>query len=120
MKLQQVEWFATRRREIAQQQRAADRKRLIAALEQNGDPLAQDYAVASERAATAARMARRLGEYPLLPGGDTNLNSLFVERATTLAKPDGVIGLLVPSGIATEMASQKFFEQLMKKNQCDM
>ena len=115
IKLQQVEWFATRLREIAQQQRAADRKRLIAALERDGDPLAQDFAVASERAATAALVARRSGDYPLLSGGDTNLNSLFVERAATIAKPDGVVGLLVPSGIATEMASQEFFEQLMKK-----
>ena len=39
MKLQQVEWFATRRREIALQTRAADRKRMIAALERDGDPL---------------------------------------------------------------------------------
>ena len=55
MKLQQVEWFATRRREIALAPRAADRKRMIAALEQAGDPLAQDYALASERATAAAR-----------------------------------------------------------------
>ena len=116
MKLQQVEWFATRRREIALATRAADRKHMIAALERDGDPLARDYAVASERATTAARMARRLGDYPLLSGGDTNLNSLFVERASTIAKPDGMVGLLVPSGIATEVASQKFFEQLMKKD----
>ena len=114
MKLQQVEWFATRRREIALAPRAADRKRMIAALERDGDPLAQDYALASDRAATAARMARRFGDYPLLSGGDINLNSLFVERASTIAKPDGMIGLLVPSGIATEVASQKFFERLMK------
>ena len=115
MKLQQVEWFATRRREIALAPRAADRKRMIAALERDGDPLARDFAVASERAVAATRMARRSGDYPLLSGGDINLNSLFVERASTVAKPDGVIGLLVPSGIATEMASQEFFERLMKK-----
>ena len=70
MKLQQVEWFATRRREIALAPRAADRKRMIAALERDGDPLARDYAMASDRAATAARMARRFGDYPLLSGGD--------------------------------------------------
>ena len=39
MKLQQVEWFATRRRGIAMAPRAADRKRMIAALERAGDPL---------------------------------------------------------------------------------
>ncbi len=59
MKLQQVEWFASRRREIALATRAADRKRMIAALERDGDPLARDYEVAAERAAMAARVARR-------------------------------------------------------------
>ena len=115
MKLQQVEWFATRRREIALAPRAADRKRMIAALEQAGDPLAQDYAFASERAAMAARMARRLGDYPLLSSGDVNLYSLFVERAMTLVKPDGMVGLLTPIGIATDKSASQFFSMLVAK-----
>ena len=110
MKLQQVEWFATRRREIALAPRAADRKRMIAALERAGDPLAQDYALASERAAMATRMARRSGDYPLLSGGDVNLYSLFVERAMTLVKPDGMVGLLTPSGIASDKTAARFFK----------
>ncbi|MBC6417217.1 MAG: restriction endonuclease, partial [Rhodospirillales bacterium] len=84
MKLQQVEWFAGRRPEIAKAVRAADRKTLIAALEAAGDPLAQDYARASGRAEAGTRMARKGGDYPLLSGGDVNLYSLFVERAMTL------------------------------------
>ena len=44
MKLQQVEWFAARRPEIAMAPRAADRKRMIRELEEAGDPLAQDFA----------------------------------------------------------------------------
>ena len=110
MKLQQVEWFATRRREIALAPRAADRKRMIAALERASDPLAQDYAVASERAAMAARVARGGGDYPLLSAGDVNLYSLFVERAMTLAKPDGMVGLLTPSGIASDKTAARFFK----------
>ena len=110
MKLQQVEWFATRRREIALAPRAADRKRMIAALERAGDPLAQDYALASERAAMATRTARRSGAYPLLSGGDVNLYSLFVERAMTLVKPDGMVGLLTPSGIASDKTAARFFK----------
>ena len=112
MKLQQVEWFATRRREIALAPRAADRKRMIAALERDGDPLAQDFAVARERAATAARTARRSGDYPLLSAGDVNLYSLFVERAMTLAKPDGMVGLLTPSGIASDKTAARFFKSV--------
>ena len=112
MKLQQVEWFATRRREIALAPRAADRKSMIAALEQAGDPLAQDYALASERAAMATRMARRSGAYPLLSGGDVNLYSLFVERSMTLVKPDGMVGLLTPSGIASDKTAALFFKDV--------
>ena len=110
MKLQQVEWFAARRRGIAMAQRASDRKRMIADLEKDNDPLARDFAEASARAMTAARMARAGGEYPLLSGGDVNLYSLFVERAMTLVKPDGMVGLLTPSGIASDKTAARFFK----------
>ena len=110
MKLQQVEWFAARRREIAMAQRAADRKRMIADLEKVGDPLARDFAEANERVTAAARMARSGGDYPLLSGGDVNLYSLFVERAMSLAKPDGMVGLLTPSGIASDKTAARFFK----------
>lgn len=110
MKLQQVEWFAARRPEIARSQRAADRKRMVAALERAGDPLAQDFAKANGRAEAATRMARAGGDYPLLSGGDVNLYSLFVERAMRLVKPTGIVGLLVPSGIASDLTASKFFK----------
>ena len=110
MKLQQVEWFASRRREIALAQRAADRKRMIADLEKAGDPLAHDFATASERAAAATRMVRTSGDYPLLSSGDVNLYSLFVERSMTIVKPDGMVGLLTPSGIASDKTAARFFK----------
>ena len=110
IKLQQVEWFAARRPEIALAQRAADRKRMIAALEADGDLLSHDFAKASERAANATRMARTCGDYPLLSRGDVNLYSLFVERAMTLVKPKGMVGLLVPSGIASDKTAAAFFQ----------
>jgi hypothetical protein len=109
MKLQQVEWFAARRRDIAMAPRAADRGRMIAALKASNDPLAQDYARASARAEAAARRARASGDYPLLSGGDVNLYSLFVERAMALLKPHGLVGVLVPSGIASDKTAAPFF-----------
>ncbi|MGA0543552.1 Eco57I restriction-modification methylase domain-containing protein [Neotabrizicola sp. VNH66] len=110
MKLQQVEWFAARKRDIALAQRASDRAKMIASLEKAGDPLARDYAKAATRAETGTRMARSGGDYPLLSGGDINLYSLFVERAMRLARPDGLIGLLTPSGIASDLTAAKFFK----------
>ncbi len=110
MKLQQVEWFAARRREIAMARRASDRKRMIADLTRAADPLADDFAAANERTAAAVRMARKGGDYPLLSGGDVNLYSLFVERALALVKPDGMVGLLTPSGIASDKMAARFFK----------
>jgi hypothetical protein len=117
MKLQQVEWFAARRREIALAQRAADRKRMVAELEAAGDPLAEDFAKASERADAATRMARSGGEYPLLSGGDINIYSLFVERAMKLIKSTGMVGLVVPVGIGTDKTAALFFSSLSNEKQ---
>lgn len=114
IKLQQVEWFAARRPEIARASRAADRKTMIAKLQKTGDPLAQEFEKANARAETTSRMARKGGDYPLLSGGDTNFNSLFVERAQSIIAPGGIVGLLIPSGIATETSSQEFFSQLIE------
>ncbi len=116
LKMQEVEWFAARKPEIAYATKAADRKRGVQQLRDQGDPLAADYAHASRFAAMAARMAglppQKGGQYPLLGGGDVNLYSLFVERAARLVKPDGLVGLLVPSGIAGDLGASEFFRSV--------
>ena len=57
MKLQQVEWFAARRPEIAHAQRAADRKRMIGALRDEGDPLSKAVlCLRSSRGQTSGRI----------------------------------------------------------------
>ena len=109
IKLQQVEWFAARRPEIALAQRASDRAKMIAKLKADGDRLFEDYERADARAADTARMARASGHYPLLSRGDLNLYSLFVERSHALVKPNGMVGLLVPSGIASDLSASAFF-----------
>lgn len=109
IKLQQVEWFAARRPQIALAARASDRAKLIANLKADGDPLFQDYEKANARAADTTRMARTSGHYPLLSRGDVNLYSLFVERAQALVKPGGMVGLLTPSGIASDLSASAFF-----------
>ena len=55
------------------------------------------------------RCGSRAADYPLLSGGGTNLYSLFVERAMTLARSDGMVGLVVPSGIAADRTAARFF-----------
>jgi hypothetical protein len=117
IKMQEVEWFAERRPEIALQSRAADRKALIEKEKKRRTPVWRDYLVARDAAESGARTIRESGEYPLLSGGDTNLYSLFVERATSLVAPQGIVGLLMPSGIAADKGASDFFRTLTEANE---
>ena len=112
IKLQEVEWFATRSPELALAPTAAARRTGIQRLRSQGDSLADDYDAAKHRAEKLAELIRESGHYPLLGGGDINLYSLFVERAMGLIKPDGFVGLLTPSGIYADMTAARFFRSV--------
>lgn len=112
VKLQEVEFFAERRTEIATAATAAERKRRIEALRKARDPLYADYLAAAAHAEAFARYARSSEQYPLLSGGDVNLYALFTERAASLVRSVGVVGLLVPSGIAGDLEKAAFFGEL--------
>ena len=127
IKLQEVEWFAERSPAIAAQPRAADRKKMIAALQ--NQPRSQtashsapvvdlwaQYQQATQRAEANARVLGNgklgSGDYPLLGGGDVNLYSLFVERAQALINDSGVVALITPSGIAADKGAAAFFRSI--------
>ena len=109
MRLEEVGWFSQRRPEIAMATKAADRKQMVARLRQAGDPLFDEFDEASSRARNALRMAREGGDFPLLAHGDINLYSLFVERSMSIVRPNGIVGLLAPSEIATDKSASTFF-----------
>ena len=112
IKLQEVEWFATRSPGLALAPTAAARHRGIKRLRDQGDPLASDFDAAKLRADRLGQLIRACGHYPLLGGGDINLYSLFVERAMNLVKPDGIVGLLAPSGIYADKTAARFFKSV--------
>ena len=115
IKLQEVEWFATRSPALARAPTAAARRRGIARLRAQGSPLAAAFDAAKARADTLGKLIRGSGHYPLLGGGDINLYSLFVERAMHLIKPDGLVGLLTPSGIYADKTAARFFQAVSTK-----
>ena len=112
IKLQEVEWFATRAPELALAPTAAARKDGIRRLRNQGARLADEFDAAKDRADTLGKLVRASGEYPLLGAGDINLYSLFVERALGLVKPDGFVGLLTPSGIYADKTAASFFKSV--------
>ena len=112
IKLQEVEWWAARREEIADAPTSAIRKRMIAALRAAGDPLIAEYDEAAKRAAQLSVVFHKSGDYPQLGKGDLNLYSLFVERALALLRSNGIVGILTPPGIFADKTSSEFFRCL--------
>ncbi len=112
IKLQEMEWFATRAPELARAPTAAARGKGIRQLRDKGSPLAAAFDDAKNHADRLGEVIRASGHYPLLSGGDINLYSLFVERAMSLIKPDGFVSLLTPSGIYADKTAARFFKSV--------
>jgi hypothetical protein len=112
IQIEEVEWFAARVPEISRQTRAAERKTMVTALQRRRDPVAEDYARFASFAQAASRVASASGAFPLLSGRKANLYGLFLERALRLVKPAGIVGLLVPSGIAADKGASAFFRSI--------
>ena len=110
IKLQEVEWFAAREPAVALAPTAAAREADIQRLRSRDINLVAEFDAAKARSESLRQMVRSYGNYPLLGSGDINLYSLFVERAMSLAKPNGFIGLLTPSGIYADKTAVRFFK----------
>jgi hypothetical protein len=115
MKVQEREFFSLAAPEIASSVNAADRRKLVAAVEAANPDLWEKYhavLAASER--TLAYVRTEPAGYPLTGRGDVNTYMLFAELARQLVSPTGRAGLLVPSGIATDATTKHFFNDLME------
>ncbi len=62
----------------------------------------------------ALRFTRRSGVYSSAAGGHGNLYQLFTERAVTLLKTGGRLGLVLPSGVATDHACAPLRRHLLR------
>ncbi|MEC5212724.1 hypothetical protein RCH06_001265 [Polaromonas sp. CG_9.5] len=127
IRFEEVPWFSERIDAIAKAPRAADRKKMIAALQgvkmgqtaTHSPPVVDWWAQYVDATGHAEANARVLsngkqgsGDYPLLGGGDINLYSLFVERAQALVAPGGLVALVTPSGIAADKGAAEFFRSI--------
>jgi hypothetical protein len=115
VKVQDREFFSLTDPVTAQAVSAADRRRRIVAMPADQPDLHAKYLEARDKAQRMLDFARGSGQYPLTGKGDLNLYMLFAERAKQLVAPDGVVGLLVPSGIATDDTTKAFFSDLMDR-----
>jgi type I restriction-modification system DNA methylase subunit len=112
VKVQDREFFSLTDPITAGAVSAADRKKRIEAMPEANPELHASYLAARDRAQRMLDFARS-GAFPLTGKGDINLYMLFAELARSIVAPQGIVGLLVPSGIATDDTTKEFFGDLM-------
>jgi len=113
IKVQEREFFALSAPDIASAVNAAGRRAKVKKLETENPELYEKYLHALAEADRMLTYARKSGRYPLTGKGDINTYVLFAELAMNIVAPKGRVGLLVPSGVATDKTTAKLFNELM-------
>ena len=62
-----------------------------------------------------SKFSRFGGRFPLTAVGKINTYSIFAETARSICNPDGRVGMIVPSGIATDDTTKIFFADLVNR-----
>ena len=117
VKFQEKEFFATRDKEIADASTKSDRQELIQQLEEDDPELHQEYQDALRASQNTSEFLRESGKYELTAKGDVNYYPLFTGLARNLISSRGRVGMVVPSGIATDYYTQDFFRDLIENKQ---
>jgi hypothetical protein len=113
MKLQEREFFDTSAPEIAAAADAAKRRKLIEKLKTKNPDLYQKYLDAQSKADNSLAYIRNCSRYPLTGKGDINTYAVFAELAHSIVSPTGRVGILSPTGIATDKTNEGFFAKLV-------
>lgn len=114
IKIQEKEWFAERAPEIANAPNAAARRRAIAELAEHDPDLLQAFADDKRKAEGESHFVRVSERYPLCGRGDVNTYTIFAETSRHIINSHGRVGMIVPSGIATDDTTKFFFQDLMR------
>ncbi len=114
IKLQEKEWFAERLPVIANAANAAQRRELIDQLLTEDPAIYQAFLDDRRKAEGESTLARQSGRFPLCGRGDVNTYTLFAETMREICSSYGRVGVIVPSGIATDDTTKFFFHDLVE------
>ncbi len=114
VKLQELEFFASRDNGISGAVSAAERKRLIVELQVRDPELWDEWSRESRVAEGTSHFTRTSGRYPLCGKGDVNTYALFAEHNWKSLGPRGRVGVIIPSGIATDNTTKEYFQALVR------
>jgi len=114
IKLQEKEFFAGKRPEIADAPNAAARRKLIASLADADVALSSEWAAALRKSASESLFIRLSGRYPLGGVGDVNTYAVFADLFRQLICPRGLAALLLPNGLVTGFTYRAFLRHLLE------
>jgi hypothetical protein len=108
------EFFAPRRRDIAEARNMAQRDKLVAELKTEAPQLHVEYVQFARSNDAVKTFIHHAGRFPLTEFGRLNTAPLFAELSRALMRSGGRCGLIVPTGIATDSYTQFFFNDLFR------
>jgi hypothetical protein len=121
IKLQEQEFFARRAPDVAKAKNKAEREREIAKLRAaaQGTPervIYEEFLRAKQLAEAASVYCHTEVRYPLTGVGDVNTYALFAETALRIVSTRGRVGMVLPTGIATDDSTKLFFDHIASNN----
>ncbi|MDE0625374.1 MAG: hypothetical protein OXH99_03175 [Bryobacterales bacterium] len=119
IKLQEKEFFATRAPSIAKARTKAERHRLILSLARPEASVAEralhrQFLEARREAEAASHYLRKSGRFRLTNHGDINTYAVFAETCLDLLNKRGQAGIIVPTGVATDHSTRRFFQSVVE------
>ncbi len=117
IKLQEKEFFSTISPEITNAPGDSDRQRLIESLVTTNPTIWKLFVDAKHAAESQTAFIQNSKRYVLTAVGDINTYPLFAELARKLVVNNGHLGLILPTGIATDYSTRFYFQDIVvKKN----
>ncbi|MCM3554857.1 N-6 DNA methylase [Janibacter melonis] len=112
VELKEQEFFDARDPEVAQAA-GAKRKKMIAGLVESNPPLHAEYEATKRRLDGLRHFASVAGRFPLCGRGRIKTDPIFAEMSRHVLSATGRVGIIVPTGIATDATTQHFFKDLV-------
>ncbi|MBB4906996.1 Eco57I restriction-modification methylase domain-containing protein [Actinophytocola algeriensis] len=117
IEMKEQEFFATRRPKIAESTNASKRKRAIDALKssvnEQDKKLFADFEEAKHFIDGTRHFLATSGRFPLTARGRIKTDPVFAETGRTILAPHARVGMVLPTGIATDANTQYFFKDLV-------
>jgi hypothetical protein len=106
------EFFAADFPEILAVKSAKDKARVLDKIRESAPALWESYQVYVRVTGGQRHLMADSGRFPLSSVGRMNLYRLFLETGHTVVRPTGRVGIVVPSGFASDSFSQEHFSAL--------